>query len=82
MQQRIVTQLRQPTTRQKVAHGNRLAIEWEATQNDPRAGITVVGLDGKPYATYNEKLGVLACYSDQERFTFLGGTELRFAQPR
>jgi outer membrane protein assembly factor BamB len=65
-----------------VSHGNRLAIEWEATQNDPRAGITVVGLDGQPYATYSEKLGVLACYSDQERFTFLGGTELRFAQPR
>ncbi len=65
-----------------VGHGSRLAIEWEATQNDPRAGITVVGLDGEPYATYNEKLGVLACYSDQERFTFLGGKELRFAQPR
>jgi hypothetical protein len=64
-----------------VSHGSRLAIEWEATQNDPRAGITVVGLDGEPYATYNEKLGVLACYSGQERFTFLGGTELRFAQP-
>lgn len=65
-----------------VAHGSRLAIEWEATQNDPRAGITVVGLDGQPYAIYNEKLGTLVCYSDQERFTFLGGTELRFAQPR
>lgn len=65
-----------------VSHGKRLAIEWEGTQNDPRAGITVVGLDGQPYATYNEKIGVLACYSDQERFTFLGGTELRFAQPR
>lgn len=64
-----------------VSHGNRLAIEWEATQNDLRAGITVVGVDGQFYATYSEKLGVLACYSDHERFTFIGDRGLRFAEP-
>jgi hypothetical protein len=52
------------------------------SENDPHSGITVVSLDGQPYATYAEKIGDLVCYSDQERFTFIGQAELRFAEPR
>ena len=44
---------------------------------DPRSIIKVVGLDGRDYVTYDSTaLGVgLACYSQPDRFTFLGTTK-------
>jgi hypothetical protein len=70
-------------------HGydSRLAIRFEGDETDMRAQIKVVGLDGQVYATYDATgLGVaFACYSEPERFTFLGGQDkLQFivAAPR
>jgi hypothetical protein len=59
------------------AHDSRLAIRFEGDESDIRAQIKVVGLDGQVYATYDATgLGVaFACYTEPERFTFLGGQD-------
>ena len=46
----------------------------DEVKQDPRAIIKIVGLDGRNYATYDAtNMGIgLACYSQPERFTFLG----------
>ena len=70
------------------ASKNRLALQFEGTQQDPRSVVKIISSEGEVYATYDSTdLGVaFACFTAPDRFLFLGRQEqalqLNFAEPR